>query len=62
MRALKGESPAPVVTAAQAAHAAELLAKRRKGRPQAAPASTPQRLTLATLKEAAKRKLQMGGA
>ena len=60
--------PAGIVTAAEAAHAAELLAKRRKprtGTPLSSPPSaqsTPSpRLTLATLKEAAKRKSVSGG-
>jgi sRNA-binding protein len=60
---LNGE-PAGVVSAAEAASAQRWLSKRRKGRPQSAPslASPPQRLTLAALKEAAKRKLEMRGA
>jgi sRNA-binding protein len=54
-----------VVTKEQAAHAAELIAKRRKGRPQAAPApvSPPKKISLSDLKAAAARKRNaMAGA
>jgi ProP effector len=56
-------NPAGAVTAAEAAHAAELLAKQRKPRagtpissPPSAQSAPSPRLTLAALKEAAKRK------
>jgi ProP effector len=66
---LNGE-PDGVVSAAEAANAQQWLAKRRKRKPQSAPASSPpesptapSRLTLAALKEAAaKRKLESDGA
>ena len=61
---LDGE-PAGVVTATEAAYAAKLVAKIKRGRPTPVPppASPPQRLTLAALKEAAaKRKPAKNGA
>jgi sRNA-binding protein len=54
--------PAGAVTEAEAKHAAELLAKRRKRKPQTAPASPPKKLSVADLKAAAARKRTAAGA
>lgn len=51
-----------IVTAAEAAHAAELLAKIKGGRQRQARPNTPPRLSLSDLKIAARKRASAGGA